>query len=135
MPNSRYRISNAGIRRQTSGINCNHGIVLLNVIIILLVIAFIGTSLAIFFSSVNISARTIADEAKALYLAEAGIAHTLYILRTRAGAGGQLDATIGPISLGEGTYTVKLDFSLSLITSTGNVHDIIKTVQLQYSSL
>ncbi len=114
---------------------CNHGIVLLNVIIILLVIAFVGMSLAIFFSAVNISIRTIVDEAKALYLAEAGIARILYILRTRAGASGQLDETIGPISLGEGTYTVKLDFTQSLITSTGNVHGITKTLQLHYSVL
>ncbi len=111
------------------------GVILLSVVIILLTIALIGASLVAFFSSVNISARRAADEAKALYLAEAGIARAIYLFRNQAGLGGQLDETIGPVTLGEGTYTVKIDFNQSLITSIGRVQGTTKTVQLQYISL
>lgn len=111
------------------------GVVLLSVVIILLTIALIGASLVAFFSSVNISARRVADGAKALYLAEAGIAQAIHLLRGQAGRGGQLDETIGPVSLGEGTYTVRIDLTQSLITSTGRVYGTTKTVQLQYISL
>ncbi len=113
----------------------NKGVVLLSSVIILLTIAIIGASLVAFFSSVNISARLVADEAKALYLAEAGIAHAIHILRGQAGAGGNIEETVGPVNLGEGTYTVKLDFTQSLITSTSSVHGAGKTVQLQYTAL
>lgn len=111
------------------------GIVLITVVIILLTICLIGASLVAFFSSVNISARNVADQAKALYLAEAGIAHAVHNLRTQAGAGGILDETIGPITLGEGNYQISVDFSQSLITSTGEVHGARRTIQLQYKPL
>lgn len=111
------------------------GIVLLSVIIILLTISLVGVSLVAFFSSVNMSARAIADEAKALYLAEAGIARAVYLLRTQAGTEETVAGNIGPVNLGEGAYNVKIDFSQSLITSTGEVGKISKTLQLQYKAL
>lgn len=113
----------------------NKGIVLLSVVMILLTIAIIGASLVAYVSSVNLSARTVCDEAKALYLAEAGIAHAVHMLRTQAGVGGKLDNSFGLVSLGEGTYTVQINFAQSLITSKGYVRDSKKTVQLQYSAL
>jgi hypothetical protein len=109
--------------------------ILISVIIILLTIAIIGASLVAFFSSVDLSARSVADEAKALYLAEAGISRAIHALRYKAGAKRGASETIGPVSLGEGAYTVKIDFQQSLITSIGSVNDTDKTVQLQYSAL
>lgn len=128
----------SGLTRIVTWINAdgvNKGVVLLSVVIILLTIAIIGASLVAFLSSVNISARIVADEAKALYLAEAGIAHAVSILRSQAGKAGPLDEAIDPVSLGEGTYTVEINFTQSLITSTGNVGGTTKTVQVQYSAL
>jgi len=113
----------------------NKGVVLLSVVIILLTITLIGGSLAAFLSSVNISTGNIADQTKALYLAEAGIAHAIHNLRTEAGEGGILDKTIGPITLGEGTYQVSVDFAQSLITSTGEVRGTRRTLQFQYKPL
>lgn len=115
--------------------NGKRGIVLLSVVVILLTVALIGTSLVAFFSSVSLSATTIVDEAKALYLAEAGIAHAIYMLHNQAGIGGELAQDIGPVHLGEGTYVVNLDLVQSMITATGQVGGMEKTVQLQYSSL
>ena len=113
----------------------NRGVVLLSVIIILLTVAVIGASLVAFFSSVSMSAQGVADSAKALYLAEAGISRAVNTLRTEAGAGGMFEEKIGPVSLGEGTYTVEFDILQSMITSTGEVRGTRKTVQLQYSAL
>jgi len=113
----------------------NKGIVLLSVIMIMLTVAIIGASLVAFFSSVSLSAGTVADSAKALYLAEAGVSRAISMLRTEAGTVGMFEDKIGPVSLGEGTYIIEFDIAQSLITSTGNVRGIKKTVQLQYSAL
>ncbi|MFC1699900.1 hypothetical protein ACFL1I_08120 [Candidatus Omnitrophota bacterium] len=102
--------------------------------IILLTIAIIGATLVACFFSVNLSARTVYEQAQALYLAEAGLAHAVYLLRNQAGQSGLLDDTIGPVSLGEGTYQVKVNLLQSFITSQGDVRGIKRTVQLQYDT-
>lgn len=109
------------------------GITLITVIIIMFTIALIGASLVELLSSVNISAARVVDETKARYLAEAGIAKAIYILRARAGADENLDDTVGPVPLGDGHYTVKFNFRESLITSVGEVNGIKKKLQLQYN--
>lgn len=88
-----------------------------------------------FLFSVNLFARSVADGAKAFYLAEAGIANAVYTLRGRASTLVSSEQTIGPVNLGEGTYTVKIDIINSLITSTGRVGGVEKTLQLQFSAL
>ena len=111
------------------------GVVLLSVIILLLTIALIGASLVVFFASVSISARALVDEAKALYIAEAGIAQGIEVLRGQAGSDAETEASLGPTDFSQGTYEVKIDLEQSLITSIGIVHGIKKTIQLQYGSL
>lgn len=108
------------------------GVILLNVVIILLTIALIGASLVAFFSLVNISARLTADEAKAFYLAEAGIADAVSLLQSRATG---IEQSVGPVELGEGTYEVEIDIIQSLIISTGRVGPAKKILQLYYSTL
>ncbi|MFH1855995.1 MAG: hypothetical protein ABH836_02045 [Candidatus Omnitrophota bacterium] len=114
--------------------NCK-GIVLLGVIIILLSVGLIGATLATFFITVNISSYRIANEAKALYLAEAGISYAINILRVHAGEEGEIRQTLGPVSLGEGEFTVIIDYPYSLITSMGSVNNVEKKIQLQYAPL
>jgi len=116
-------------------VNGKNGVVLLNVVIILLTIALIGASLAAFFSLVNIAARETVNEAKAFYLAEAGIAHAVGMLRNRTVIAEVENERIGPISLGDGTYEIEIDLMQSLIISTGRVASTRKTLQLQYSTL
>ncbi len=111
------------------------GVILLNVIIILLTIAIIGASLMTFFFSVDLFARSVADGTKAFYLAEAGIATAVGSLRNRASIIVGPEQIIGPVSLGEGTYTVKIDIINSMITSSGRVGDMEKTLQLQFNTL
>lgn len=108
------------------------GIALIAVVIIMLTIALIGASLIELVASVNLSAQNVLDETKARYLAEAGIAQAIHVLRFSA-EGGAMDKKIGPIRLGEGSFTVTFDFSQSLITSTGTVNGVTKKLQLQYN--
>lgn len=110
------------------------GVALITVIVVMLTMALIGASLAELSSSVNFSVDTILDETKARYLAEAGIAHALHQLRAGEGLD-TIDAEGNPIlfPLGEGAYTVVFDPSESLITCTGVVNEIKKTLQLQYN--
>ena len=113
----------------------NKGVVLISVIIVFLTIALIGATLVAFFSSVNISSRNSVDEIKALYLAEAGIAYAIHLLRYQTGSHEELAKPKGPFQLGDGTYVVEINHFQSLITSIGEVNGIKKTIQLQYSAL
>lgn len=110
------------------------GIILLGVIVILLTMALIGSSLVVFFYSLNVSVRAVADEAKAFYLAEAGIAHAIVILRNQKEAAAfGINEVSG--TLGEGTYKVKINLLRSMIISVGEVNDVKKTLQLQFSNM
>ncbi len=110
------------------------GIALITVVVVMLTMALIGASLAELSSSVNFSVDTILDETKARYLAEAGIAHALYQLRLGVRLD-TVDAQGDPVlhPLGEGAYSVTFDPSESLITCTGVVNEVKKTLQLQYN--
>ena len=101
----------------------------------MLTMALIGASLAELSSSVNFSVDTIMDETKARYLAEAGIAFALYQLRAGGTLENSVDAEGDPVKypLGEGFYTVIFEPEESLITSSGVVNGIKKTLQLQYN--
>lgn len=111
------------------------GIILLNVVVILLTIALIGASLMTFYFSVDIFARAVADGTKAFYLAEAGIASAVNYLGSESSKLHTPGYEIGPIKLGEGEYKVDIDYTHSLITSTGSVGGVDKTLQLQFNAL
>ena len=110
-------------------------IILLSVIIIFLTLSIIGTGLVSFSFSLNLDARFRADEAKALSLAEAGIAHAIFILHNQAESMDQLQKQTNSFALGEGTYEFEIDLNSYLITSTGKVGDTERTVQLVYKPL
>ena len=112
----------------------SRGIILLNVIIVLLMIAFIGASLVAFLSMVSFSANLIIDEMKAFYLAEAGIAQAVNMLRSQAGLLMKKGQIIGPIVLGDGSYEIAINMDQSLIVSTGCVGGAKKKLQLQYNT-
>ena len=107
------------------------GVVLLGALIILLTISLIGATLASFFFSVNTVAEVELSRAQALYLAEAGIADTIYQLR-QGGLAGDAEQHVAAKSLGEGDYEVQHDPAAGLITSTGRVRGIKRTIQVKY---
>ncbi len=108
---------------------------MISVIIVFLTIALIGATLVAFFSSVDMTARSFADEIKALYLAEAGIAYAVNLLHYQTGSQEELVKAKGPFELGGGTYRVEINNLQSLITATGEIGSITKTIQLQYNAL
>ena len=109
------------------------GIALINVVIIMLTMALLGASLVELVTSVNLSSQSVMDQAKARYLAEAGIAAAIHKLRSHAGGEAGKEEKIGPVVLGDGVYTVTFNSRESLITSIGIVNDIPKKIQLQYN--
>jgi len=111
--------------------NDGRGIVLLGALIILLTISLIGATLASFFFSVNTVAEVELSRAQALYLAEAGIANAVQQLH-QGGLSGDVEQHLGPTSLGEGEYEVTHDPAAGLITATGKVRGVKRTIQVKY---
>ena len=109
------------------------GVALITVVIIMLTLALLGASLVELVTTVNLSSQIVVDQSKARYLAEAGIAAAIHTLRTSAGGEEIKDDKIGPILLGDGTYTVIFNMRELLITSIGVVNGISKKIQLQYN--
>jgi type II secretory pathway component PulK len=112
------------------------GIALISVVVVMLTMALIGAALAELSSAVTYSVDNILDETKARYLAEAGIAFALHQLRSGADLSDTIDKnTNEPVyfPLGEGGFNVLFDPNESLITCTGIVNDVKKTMQLQYN--
>ena len=89
----------------------------------------------LFYYSVNFSAQTRIDEAKAFYLAEAGISYAIFQMRTQAQSLGYGEEALGPMILGSGSYTVEIDYAQSIITSIGEVNGVQKKLQLQFRTL
>lgn len=110
------------------------GAILFGVLIVVLTISLIGASLVALLSSLALSSQYEINQAKALYLAEAGINHAIHLLQSQAIIVTQEENFISPTQLGDGTYEVKLDFSQSLITSTGKVGGVRRRIQLKYNS-
>ena len=106
----------------------HRGIVLLGTIIILLTFALMGMSLIALLFTVNSSSQNIADQTKAMYLAEAGIVYGISMFRKQGHMDGErrkdTEEEIGPIRLGEGTFRIIVDFAESRINSIGEVNEV-----------
>lgn len=111
-----------------------NGAILFGVLIVVLMISLIGASLVAILSSLVLSSQYEISQTKALYLAEAGINHAIHLLQSQAIIITQEENFISSTLLGDGTYEVKLDFSQSLITSTGKVGGVRRRIQLKYNS-
>ena len=108
------------------------GVALITILIVMLTLSLIGASLFELGATVNQSARHVLEETQARYLAEAGIAHAIYTLKNQAGTP-NLELFNEPVQLGEGSFIVTFERGQSLITSTGIVNGVKKTLQLQYN--
>ncbi len=111
------------------------GVILFSIVIILMVIGLIGATLAASYLAVDLSSQLISNQAKSFYLAEAGISYAVNLLRNKAGLSQGDIESIGPITLGEGTFSVEIDYNQSLITATGEAGGIKKQLQLKYTQL
>lgn len=124
--------ANTLTRKRANKARRQRGAILIGVLIILLAISLIGATLASFFLSVTIVAELELQRAQAFYLAEAGIAqafHELY-LSSEMGAGAQAHSK--QVQMSVGTFEFDHDANTGLITSTGRVGDIRRTIQVKY---
>jgi len=117
----------------------NRGAILLLVIIVILTVSLIGATLIALFNNIITSSRVELDRARALYLAEAGVAQAINALRGQA-AGTPLKSDaqqiIPPTQLGEGNgyFEVYHDIAQSTITSIGSSNNVKRTLQLKYNA-
>ena len=111
----------------TSG---SEGVILLGGLIMLLTVSLIGATLASFFLSVTTLAEVELTRAQALYVAEAGVAQALHQIRQAGALGGEAEPKIPTTPLGPGSYEVVHE--IGLITSTGTVRGVRRTIQVKY---
>jgi len=109
------------------------GAILFGVLIVVLTISLIGASMIALLSSLALSNQHEVNRAKALYLAEAGISHAIYMLKSQAVIIADQEYFIPSTLFGDGTYDVKLDYDQSLIISTGRAGGVKRTIQLKYN--
>ncbi len=115
----------------------DHGAILLIVLIVILTIALVGATLMALFFNVFTIGQMELDRTQALYLAEAGVAKAISMLKSEAGVASaqpslQPQQVIPPTALGEGFFEVYNDFSQSTIVSTGVSHGVKRTIQVKY---
>ena len=112
------------------------GAILLIVLIVILSISLLGATLAALFYNVLVSSQIELDRARALYLAEAGIARAISLLRTQAGtaANASSEQIIPSTKFGEGKFEVYNDFLQSSIISIGESHGLRRSIQLKYNA-
>jgi len=99
---------------------------------VLLTISLIGATLSSLFLSVTSIAEVDLARAQALYLAEAGVAQAIYQLRLAGSLGAEAKSRIASTRLGDGEYEVTHDVSNNVITATGRVRGVRRTVQIKY---
>jgi Tfp pilus assembly protein PilX len=128
-----YKIHRINPMNSSNPIN-SRGAILFGVLIIVLTISLIGASMIGLLSSLAVSNQHETDRTKALYLAEAGISHAIYMLKTQAVIVTGQEYFIPSTPFGDGAYDVKLDYNQSLIIATGRAGGTKRTIQLKYNS-
>ena len=110
-----------------------NGTILLTVIVVLIFLAVMGMSLlGLLFSRASLSLLAI-DRLKAFYLAEAGIAKSVYELKNDIDFDGNGIGNIAPTKLGEGIFSAQHDFQTFTITAKGEVNKIKRIIQIKYT--
>ena len=113
------------------------GAILLIVLIVSLTVSLIGATLFVLYYNVFTASQLELYRSQALYLAEAGIAKTINMLRYSAGSlapGLAPNQIIGKTVLGEGYYEVFGDLAESTITAVGTSHGVQRKIQLKYNA-
>lgn len=113
------------------------GAILLIVLIVSLTVSLIGATLFVLYFNVLTASQIELYRAQALYLAEAGIAKTINMLRNQAGfVSPDLveNQIVAQTVLGEGYYEVYGDLTESTITAIGSSHGVKRSIQLKYSA-
>ncbi|MCH7504067.1 hypothetical protein IID04_00315 [PVC group bacterium] len=108
---------------------------MLTTIIILTFLALLGTALvAILYSRILYSQMQF-DRLRALYLAEAGIAKSIWELRYDTDLDHNGTGNIVKTELDQGYFWAEHDFQNATITATGEFNRVQRTVQIQYTAI
>ncbi len=117
------------------------GAVLLIVLIVILAISLLGMTLVALFFNVLTASRIELYRTQALFLAEAGIAKGVSMLKSQAGTGvvispGQatLQLIVPRTELGEGSFEVYSDLPQATLVSYGTSHGVTRVIQVKYSA-
>ncbi len=123
------------------------GAVLLIVLIMVLTISLLGATLMALFFNVFTFSQIEMDRTRALYLAEAGIAKAVGMLKSQAGAPPESaaqaegatsvkrsDRIIPPTKLDGGYFEVFNDYYQSTIISVGTSNGVRRTIQVKYNA-
>jgi Tfp pilus assembly protein PilX len=109
------------------------GAILMTVIVVLIFLSVMGMSLlGMLFARSTVSMLEI-DRLKSFYLAEAGIAKSVYELRHNIDYSGDGIGNVSRTKLGEGEFWAAHNFITSTITATGEVNKVKRTIQIKYS--
>ncbi len=111
------------------------GAVLITVLIILLFLAVLGLSMVSLLISWTQRADSKLDGTRAFYLAESGVAASLWELKLNSDVDGGGVGTVSTKRLGDGIFWADYDFQSSLITAVGESNRVRRMVQVKYHSL
>ena len=113
-----------------------NGAILLIVLVVSLTVSLIGATLFVLYYNVLTTSQIELYRAQALYLAEAGSAQTINMLKNQAGAiiPSPTNQIIPQTKLGEGSYEVFGDMAESTMLSVGTSHGVQRKIQLKYNA-
>ena len=108
---------------------------MLSAIIVLSFMAFLGMGVVGFLLARTTRANLEVDRLKALYLAEAGLAHSIHELKTDMDKDNNGLGNVLKTEFAGGSYKAFHNFQLSTITGVGEYNHITRQVQIKYTSL
>ena len=115
--------------------NGEKGTILIVTLIIITFLSILGMSLSAFLFTRQLSETNQIDRLQALYLAEAGIAKSIYELKFDTDLDGNGIGNINKHSLGRGTYQAEHDLQTLSIKAEGQVGDTTRVVQIKYRGI
>lgn len=128
-------LQNGKSKKENSKLNEENGTILLTTLIVLIFATVLGMSLMVFLMSRTRAGTLELARLEALYLAEAGIAASIFELRNDIDPDGNGVGNIRARSLGEGTCWAVHDFATSTIVGTGEMNQVQRFIQIKYSAL
>jgi len=113
----------------------DRGAILVTVLVVMLFLAVLGMSMVSLLVSWMQKTDMKLDRLRAFYLAESGVAASLWELKLDKDVDGGGIGTVSPRRLGGGSFFAYYDFQSSLITAVGEFNKVRRMVQVKFRSL
>lgn len=118
---------------QNGNNHSNKGAALFLVLVVITSLSVFGGVLMLLSDNRMLMAGLEIDSAKALSLAEAGIAQAIFEIKTQIDKDKDGYGNIKPTALGSGVYFTSHKASTQDIISTGEVNGVKRTIQIKYA--